>query len=251
MVQKGFEPASSMDENWTERSDKPINSPRANASKSFQVMIVGEAQTSGQEDSLAKTLVSQASEPDLQASEVHSPSHSSTLWSDTDLGGSCWKMSLGSSVQTKALTSEGFSMKWSNSGMAYRGELWTLDTSESPSDGVECSLSQVLNPTAPARFSLSAKAASGILRRAGRRGKVLPLALQTALESLALCQQELTDSQTEYKSSSKDTSESLAKTEGSSVRRLTPTECERLMGWPDGWTISKAWRANRRSDTTK
>ena len=21
-----------------------------------------------------------------------------------------------------------------------------------------------------------------------------------------------------------------------SVRRLTPTECERLMGWPDGWT---------------
>ena len=23
---------------------------------------------------------------------------------------------------------------------------------------------------------------------------------------------------------------------GPSVRRLTPTECERLMGWPDGWT---------------
>jgi hypothetical protein len=25
------------------------------------------------------------------------------------------------------------------------------------------------------------------------------------------------------------------------IRRLTPTECERLMGWPDGWTISQAW----------
>ena len=24
--------------------------------------------------------------------------------------------------------------------------------------------------------------------------------------------------------------------DGPSVRRLTPTECERLMGWPDGWT---------------
>jgi DNA (cytosine-5)-methyltransferase 1 len=23
----------------------------------------------------------------------------------------------------------------------------------------------------------------------------------------------------------------------SMVRRLTPTECERLMGWPDGWTV--------------
>jgi site-specific DNA-cytosine methylase len=88
-------------------------------------------------------------------------------------------------------------------------------------------LSQVLNPTAPVRFSLSARAASGILRRAGRRGKVLPAALQTALESISTEQPQ------------------------GQVRRLTPTECERLMGWPDGWTISKAWRANRRSDTTK
>lgn len=24
---------------------------------------------------------------------------------------------------------------------------------------------------------------------------------------------------------------------GAQVRRLTPTECERLMGWPDGWTV--------------
>jgi DNA (cytosine-5)-methyltransferase 1 len=24
------------------------------------------------------------------------------------------------------------------------------------------------------------------------------------------------------------------------VRRLTPLECERLMGWPDGWTATKA-----------
>ena len=24
---------------------------------------------------------------------------------------------------------------------------------------------------------------------------------------------------------------------GSAVRRLTPTECERLMGWPDHWTV--------------
>ena len=115
--------------------------------------------------------------------------------------------------------------------MAYRGELWTLATSESPSDAAECSLSQVLNPTAPARFSLSARAASGILRRANRRGKVLPAALQTALESLA-------------QSPDDSAKESIAPLTNlsSSVRRLTPTECERLMGWPDGWTISKAWK---------
>jgi site-specific DNA-cytosine methylase len=129
--------------------------------------------------------------------------------------------------------------------MAYRGELWTLATSESPSDAVECSLSQVLNPTAPARFSLSAKAASGILRRAGRRGKVLPAALETALESLAHSQQESTDSQMESKSFFKDTSASSERMAGQSVRRLTPTECERLMGWPDGWTISKGWKTRK------
>jgi DNA (cytosine-5)-methyltransferase 1 len=29
------------------------------------------------------------------------------------------------------------------------------------------------------------------------------------------------------------------------VRRLTPVECERLMGWPDGWTIPAEWRGKR------
>jgi hypothetical protein len=127
-------------------------------------------------------------------------------------------MSLVSSVPTTALISEGFSMKWSNSGIASRGELWTLDTLESPKDGVECSLLQVLSATAPQRYSLSAKAASGILSRAGRRGKVLPQELKTALEAIVTEQ-----------------------SQGNQVRRLTPTECERLMGWPDGWTISKSW----------
>lgn len=29
---------------------------------------------------------------------------------------------------------------------------------------------------------------------------------------------------------------------GSTVRRLTPTECERLQSFPDGWTIAEASR---------
>ena len=74
---------------------------------------------------------------------------------------------------------------------------------------------------------------------------MLPAALQTALESLALSPQEPTDSQMESKSSYKDTSESLERMAGQSVRRLTPTECERLMGWPDGWTISQSWKTRK------
>jgi len=188
--------------------------------------MTSQRQTSGQEDSLAKTLASQGSAQDSQASVPALPSPSLTLLSNADLGGSCWKMSLDSSVPTRGLTSDGFSMKWSNSGMAYRGELWTLDTSESPSDAVECSLSQVLNPTAPARFSLSAKAASGILRRARRRDKELPAALVIALEAIG------------------------TENPQGEIRRLTPTECERLMGWPDGWTISQSYRSRRASAAT-
>ena len=65
-------------------------------------------------------------------------------------------------------------------------ECWTLDTSEWPSDGAECSLSDVLETRpVPQRYYLSQRAASGILRRAVRRGKTLPEPLAAALESVA------------------------------------------------------------------
>jgi hypothetical protein len=75
---------------------------------------------------------------------------------------------------------------WSNSGIARAGECLTLSTSEYPSDVEECSLSQVLETgEIPQKFYLSQKACSGILRRAENRGKMLPPALQKALEDVA------------------------------------------------------------------
>jgi len=62
------------------------------------------------------------------------------------------------------------------------GVCLTLNTSESPSVAVECSLSDVLETeNVAAKYSLSAKACQGILRRAGKRGKSLPSQLQEAL----------------------------------------------------------------------
>ena len=57
----------------------------------------------------------------------------------------------------------------------------THNTSESLKDAVESSLSEVLQMNAPDKYSLSAKACRGILRRAERRGKTLPPMLQEAL----------------------------------------------------------------------
>lgn len=65
------------------------------------------------------------------------------------------------------------------------GELSTLNFSERPNDVVESSLSSILEATAPQKYYLSAKACRGILRRAKKRGKTLPVALQKALESVA------------------------------------------------------------------
>ena len=176
---------------------------------------------SGRGASRAKTLAKQASVQDSQqepAAAWHS--HSLTLWPNADLGGWSWKTSQVYLAPTTALTSPDFSVKWSHAGSIQSHGVYLMPgISESPSDAAVCLLSQVLEPTAPSRFCLSSKASAGILRRATRRGKTLPPALQAALEL---------------------TASGEAPHQG--VRRLTPTECERLMGWPDGYTIAAKWQ---------
>ena len=70
--------------------------------------------------------------------------------------------------------------------------LLTLSTSEhaaflgpSHNDAAVCSLSDILETgDVPQRFYLTATACQGILRRAEKRGKVLPVALREALQSV-------------------------------------------------------------------
>ena len=65
------------------------------------------------------------------------------------------------------------------------GSFGMLNTSECPKDAVECSLWQILQATAPSRYSLSQTACLGILRRAECRGKLLPPLLEAALRMQA------------------------------------------------------------------
>ena len=79
-----------------------------------------------------------------------------------------------------------YSGAWSNAGMGGPTESWTLSTSEWPRDGAVCSLSDVLEAgPLPQKYYLSVKACKGILRRAKKRGKELPRALQRALSQVA------------------------------------------------------------------
>jgi len=61
------------------------------------------------------------------------------------------------------------------------GESMTLNTGESPNVARESTLSQILQLNAPEKYSLSPTACAGIIRRAEKRGKELPLMLKEAL----------------------------------------------------------------------
>ena len=61
------------------------------------------------------------------------------------------------------------------------GACITPNILEQHSDAAESSLSQILQEKVPEKYSLSPKACAGTLRRAERRGKVLPSMLLEAL----------------------------------------------------------------------
>ena len=80
--------------------------------------------------------------------------------------------------------------KWDTGGVSWAtvgalpGVSTTLNTGECPSVARESTLSQILEANAPEKYYLSAKACAGILRRAERRGKELPVMLKDALEEV-------------------------------------------------------------------
>lgn len=100
----------------------------------------------------------------------------------TDLGGLSGKTSPVFSQPTEDGILAPSSRGWGNSGIGTPIGLWTLNTSEFPSGGVESSLSDILETGGvPQQCFLSAEACAGILRRAEKRGKTLPERLRTAL----------------------------------------------------------------------
>lgn len=70
--------------------------------------------------------------------------------------------------------------------MGTPGECWTRNGSEWPNGGSACSLSETLvTGPVPRKYFLSPKACRGILRRAEKRGKVLPAHLAALLRAVA------------------------------------------------------------------
>jgi len=180
--------------------------------------------------------------PDQDSPSPSSTSSSQLSWLDEAPPTSCSRTCQGYSVAMPVEIWRRSSPRLLTSGMASRGGLWTRDTAESLNGAEGCSssacecvmttLTDILQPSVPQRYSLSPRAAAGILRRAARRGRDLPPHLEQALRSQA----DLPDDTERASTPPSMTAPS------SSVRRLSPVETERLMGLPDGWTIAKDWK---------
>ena len=258
---------------------------------------------SGAAASPAKTLALRDVERALLARARASRSPSSTSSAPAAQKPSSSKTSRASSARMPVAILGHSPVGWQNSGMGGPTGFLTLSSSECPSDddGCSCSrstLTDILEPSAPPRYFLSARAAMGIMRRAKRRGLRLPAALSAALAATVASRYQLrsrgaeprestapspkvsssarsrraVSSGTRTRTRRADTSSppsvpaepdtpsapttkddsslprpSIPATGAkgattpdvtSSVRRLTPLEEERLMGWPDGWTIA-------------
>lgn len=145
--------------------------------------------TSSSEELPANRSALQASEPGLMIRGETSPLSSSDLVYALALVGLSGRTSQAYSVRVRETTSGRFSKSWQTAGIALRGEFLTLSTSEYHSDAGACtsSLAEVLEPMSERLrpYCLSATAARGILRRAERRGKVLPARLAEALAAVA------------------------------------------------------------------
>lgn len=141
--------------------------------------------TSSAEDSHAKTSRWLDAVRDwLERDPDYSTSSCALLVSSLPVGFSS-RTSLAFSRRTKEGTWEPSSGRWGTSGMGGPTGCLTLNTSDHPSDGSVCSLSDILEARVPRKFFLSPKACRGILRRAAKRGKELPPSLKSALERTA------------------------------------------------------------------
>src|ERR1700687_2024868 len=140
---------------------------------------MSEQSTFWPEAHLASLSPSPVSERDWMTRVATSPSSLLDLLVDSGPYGWGGRKSPASCRSTEDGRLEPSSGCWSNSGMGSPTEFWTLSTSEYPSDGAASSLSDILETgELPQRYFLSGTACRGILRRAVKRGKILPAPLE-------------------------------------------------------------------------
>lgn len=176
----------------------------------------------------------------------------SVLWSLCDKysrNGWSWRTSRAFSLRTKAPRLSELPTNWKRVGIWGGGWRLTLNMRVYPSIVSGCTLSQVLDRTVPIKSLLTAANCTGILRREKRAGRKLDLVFEKSLkDTIRLWSSVAVASGTPRRVAfapryvPKLASIKAATQTGqfSVARNLTWNECERLMGFPAGWTVVEA-----------
>lgn len=159
--------------------------------------------------------------------------------------GSSSKTSRASLIATKEKISNFSSSGWMNSGTAFHGEYSMQNILEHPKDAEESSLSEVLEASAPLKYFLKKDHLKSLLVRALARSTPMPKELKSAIKNQisTLSSTQLLEENQKPARKQKATATTAKRTRSTAevvpmlyVRRLMPSECETLQGFPKGWT---------------
>lgn len=160
--------------------------------------------------------------------------------------GSFSKMCRASYLPIKAPLLKRLSTGLKRAGIWGVGRRATLSTSACPKTENELSLSQVLEPTVPIRSLLTAANCSGIIRREVKNNREVPPPLLAALEETIRLWCNVGEASgtpedrvfaPRYVPKPDDIREAIQTDRYFVARNLTWREWERLMGFPDDWTV--------------
>ncbi len=148
--------------------------------------------------------------------------------------------------------------RFPKAGMGIRGEFWTVNTLESPNDAKECSLSDILETSVHPKYYLSKKAVAGMIRRSKKWGRGGYVFLQEEAKGktrrLKLLSLKELEDRIVLKLETKERSNTTLSLQQSGqhqeemyplygktliLRKLTPTEKEKLQGLPKDWTLAE------------
>lgn len=208
-------------------------------------------QTCGQEGGPAKMLAMQTRrEKVLAEREVGCSSSLHTLLESLSQSGLSWKMCQGSLAQTKDVRLSQLSTNLKKSGIWGCGLRATLSTRAFPIIEKEFSLLDLIDQSPPISSILTAANCLGIIRRerrAGRGGKLDPTFRKSLFQTLrfwfSVAEASGIPKQKaiapRYVPKLENIKAAIPTDQFYVARNLTWTECEKLMGFPEGWTVAE------------
>ena len=162
-----------------------------------------------------------------------------------NLNGLSSKMFQDSSTVIKEKILDASLKSWMNSGMAYRGEFSMQNILEHHSAVGESTLLQVLETSAPLEYFLRKEQLELWLKRAWEKKFPVPKLLEKVMKKqiTLLSNMRVLEEKRALGRKLKDLGTTVKPTRSTRVeapmlyvRRLLPSECEKLQGFPKGWT---------------